>query len=148
MTGLRRRMIEDLQIRGYAPKTRKDYVRCVARFADDRPGRALQGRFSGGISVSRPPSPDEDTALGFGSSTVVLHSRSKWLGDGSGRGSNGRCRYTVNPGDRSPCTSWRCRKPVQDRQGLRGQHAGVRGPEQDLPGSGAADLRARQVDKE
>ncbi len=34
MTGLRRRMIKDLQIRGYAPKTRKDYVRCVARFAE------------------------------------------------------------------------------------------------------------------
>ncbi len=33
MTDLRRRMIEDLRIRGYAPGTEKDYVRCVARFA-------------------------------------------------------------------------------------------------------------------
>ena len=33
MTDLRRRMIEDLRIRGYAESTQKDYVRLVARFA-------------------------------------------------------------------------------------------------------------------
>ncbi len=33
MTSMRRRMIEDLRIRGYAESTQKDYVRLVARFA-------------------------------------------------------------------------------------------------------------------
>jgi len=34
MRHLRRRMIEDMRVRGYSPKTIKDYVRCVARFAE------------------------------------------------------------------------------------------------------------------
>ena len=33
MTPLRRRMIEDLQIRNFAPSTQENYVRCVAHFA-------------------------------------------------------------------------------------------------------------------
>ena len=33
MTPLRRRMIEDLQVRNFAASTQDNYVRCVARFA-------------------------------------------------------------------------------------------------------------------
>lgn len=34
MTALRQRMIEDMRIRGFAPGTIKNYVRCVAKFAE------------------------------------------------------------------------------------------------------------------
>ena len=37
MTPLRRRMIEDMQLRNFAPRTITVYVNCVVRFASKRP---------------------------------------------------------------------------------------------------------------
>ena len=63
-------------------------------------GRASRGSFLGGISVSRPVR-DENTALGLGSSTVVLRSRSKWLGDGSREGQMGNVEFGLIHAERS-----------------------------------------------